>query len=239
MDALFSVSALDVFYGDARALEDVSLHVMSGEFVTIVGANGAGKTTLLRTISGLLRPRRGEISFLGRPIHDELPARIVGMGLVQVPEGRKLWPRMTVDEHLQVAGQMACRDGELDERRNRVFELFPRLAERRHQQAGTMSGGEQQMLAIGRAHMLKPRLLLLDEPSLGLAPRLVAELFVRLREINEEGIAVVLVEQNVRMAMRQSTRTYVLELGRIVAAGASSELAADRGFAEVYLGLSE
>jgi branched-chain amino acid transport system ATP-binding protein len=235
---LFSVTGLDVFYGEARALEDVSLEVMPGEIVTVVGANGAGKTTLLRTISGLLRPRRGEIRFVDRPIHRDSPERIVAMGLVHVPEGRRLWPRMTVDEHLDLAGRIGGQD-QKDARRRRVFDLFPRLSERRHQEAGTMSGGEQQMLALGRAHMLGPRLLLLDEPSLGLAPRLVTELFARLREVNAEGISMLLVEQNVKMAMRLSARTYVLELGRIVAAGPSGKLAEDRSFARLYLGLSE
>lgn len=239
-NALLNVSNLHVSYGEATVIHDISLYVIPGEIVTVLGANGAGKSTLLRTISGLLRPNKGKIELFGKEIQDLAPNMITRMGLVHVPEGRKLWPRMTVDEHLKLAGRLATAENFIEEeRREGVFKMFPRLYERRNQQSGTMSGGEQQMLAIARALMLNPRLLLLDEPSLGLAPVLVEELYRRLEEVNKQGIPILLVEQNVTMALQLSDRSYILELGCIVASGSSSELLRDEeGLGDLYLGVS-
>jgi branched-chain amino acid transport system ATP-binding protein len=234
---MLTVEHLVVFYGDVQALWDVSLEVSAGEIVTLIGANGAGKTTTLQTISGLLRPRQGTVTFAGQPLHRAAPQRIVEAGLIHIAEGRELFPHMTVLENLEL-GALAKRA-----RRHRrqtlayVMDLFPRLRERQRQLAGTLSGGEQQMVAIARGLMARPRLLMLDEPSLGLAPLLVAELFDCIRRINADDVTVLLVEQNVHQALDIAHRAYVLENGRTVRRGTAAELLADDAIQEAYLGL--
>ena len=233
------VENLEVAYGPVQALHGVSLRVDSGEIVAVIGANGAGKTTLLRAISGLLRPKAGRIWFDGREITGWPPERIVALGLVQVPERRQLFDSMSVEDNLRLGAYLRLRRGErkaVEEDLHRVFEVFPRLKERRRQMAGTLSGGEQQMLAIGRGWMARPRVLLLDEPSLGLAPLLVQELFRILRALREQGLTLLLVEQNARQALRIADRAYVMETGRIVREGAAAELLADPILQAAYLG---
>ena len=224
-------------YGEVRALWDVSLAVDEGEIVTLLGANGAGKTTTMRVLSGLIRPRSGTVTFDGLAVHRLPPPRIVQAGLVQIPEGRRLWPRMTVLENLELGAYAPHLRRRRLEGLEWVFSLFPRLAERRIQLAGTLSGGEQQMLAIGRGLMSRPRLLMLDEPSLGLAPILVREVFRIIEEINARGVTVLLVEQNVRQALEVAHRGYVLETGRIVQSGAAADLLEDPRIKRAYLGL--
>jgi len=231
------VQHLAVFYGDVQALWDVSLQVNEGEIVTLLGSNGAGKTTTLHTISGLLRPRQGSIMFHGQALHCESPQGIVEAGLIHIAEGRELFPYMTVLENLEL-GAFPKRARRL--RRQSlayVMDLFPRLRERQQQVAGTLSGGEQQMLAIGRGLMARPRLLMLDEPSLGLAPLLVAELFACIRRIHAEQVTILLVEQNVHQALDIADRAYVLENGRTVRTGTAAELLADDAIQAAYLGL--
>ncbi len=233
------VERLEATYGSVRALHGVSLHVDPGEMVAVIGANGAGKTTLLRAISGLLRPRAGRIWFDGHEITGWPPERIVALGLVQIPERRQLFDSMSVEDNLRLGAYLRLRRGErkaVEEDLQRVFELFPRLKERRRQMAGTLSGGEQQMLAIGRGLMARPRVLLLDEPSLGLAPLLVQELFRILRALREQGLTLLLVEQNARQALRVADRAYVMETGRIVREGTAAELLADPTLQAAYLG---
>ena len=226
--SLLELSNLDVAYGDLPALSDVSLAVEAGETLSVVGANGSGKTTMLRTISGLLRPRRGEVRFEGERI-DRLPChRVVERGVVHVPEGRKVFPSLAVRENLELGSYP---------RAARVFELFPRLAERLTQLAGTLSGGEQQMVAIGRALMARPRLLMLDEPSLGLAPLIVTEIFRTIDAIHRAGVTVLLVEQNTRQALALSRRGYVLENGRVVLVGTGAELLGNEHVKRAYLGM--
>ncbi|MBI4608316.1 MAG: ABC transporter ATP-binding protein [Candidatus Rokubacteria bacterium] len=223
-------------YGDVQVLFGVSFAVAAGEIVALVGPNGAGKTTLLRTIAGLLPLRRGSVTWEGRPIHQAPAHRIVEAGIALVPEGRRLFARMTVEENLRL-GAFAPRA--LPFRREaleRVFVIFPRLAERRHQLAGSLSGGEQQMVAIGRALMSRPRLLLLDEPSLGLAPRAVEAILAVLREVHREGVGVFLVEQNVHAALALADRGYVLETGRVTGAGSGRDLLQDPHVRQAYLG---
>jgi branched-chain amino acid transport system ATP-binding protein len=235
--ALLQVEGIVAAYGQVRALWDISLRVDEGEVVSLLGANGAGKTTTMRVLSGLLRPCAGRVVFDGRPIHRLPPPRIVQAGLVQIPEGRRLWPRMTVLENLELGAYAPHLRARRHETMAWVLSLFPRLSERRGQLAGTLSGGEQQMLAIGRGLMSRPRLLMLDEPSLGLAPILVREVFNIIREINARGVTILLVEQNVRQALEIAHRGYVLETGRIVRMGAAADLLEDPEIKRAYLGL--
>jgi len=235
--ALLEVAAIVAAYGEVRALWDVSLRVDEGEVVTLLGANGAGKTTTMRVLSGLLRPLAGSVTFAGERIHRLAPPRIVQAGLIQIPEGRRLWPRMTVLENLELGAYAPHLRARRRETQDWVFSLFPRLAERRRQLAGTLSGGEQQMLAIGRGLMSRPRLLMLDEPSLGLAPILVREVFNIISQINARGVTVLLVEQNVRQALEIAHRGYVLETGRVVRSGSARDLLEDPEIKRAYLGL--
>jgi branched-chain amino acid transport system ATP-binding protein len=228
---------VDAGYGDLLALRSVSLAVRAGEILSVVGANGAGKSTMLRAVSGLILPRRGEILFEGARL-DRLSTRdIVERGVVQVPEGRKIFPTLTVRENLELGAYTTRARSRRRDSLDRVLALFPRLAERAAQAAGTMSGGEQQMLAIGRALMARPALLMLDEPSLGLAPKVVAEIFRIVVEINRGGTAVLLVEQNTRQALALSQRGYVLENGRVVLEGSGAELLNNEHVRRAYLGM--
>lgn len=232
---LLEVKGIDCYYGNIQALHGVSLHLNQGEVLTLLGANGAGKTTTLRAITGLVRPRSGEIFFAGEPIH-KLPAhQLVKRGLAMSAEGRQVFPRMTVMENLEM-GAFIHRSVDR-EQLDWVLELFPRLQERLSQQAGTLSGGEQQMLAIGRALMSRPKLLLLDEPSLGLAPLVVQQIFRIITEIHSQGMSVLLVEQNAFQALKVGRRAYVLETGRVTLEGSAEELAENPKVREAYLGL--
>jgi branched-chain amino acid transport system ATP-binding protein len=235
--SLLELSAVEVVYGDVPALRDVSLSLEAGEIVSVVGANGAGKTTMLRAISGLLRPRAGTILFDGEAIH-RLPSHaVVERGVVHVPEGRKIFPSLTVLENLELGSYAERARSKRRASLERVFALFPILRERRGQAAGTMSGGQQQMLAIGRALMGLPKLLMLDEPSLGLAPMIVQEIFRIIGEINRAGTAILLVEQNTRQALALASRGYVLQNGGVVLVGPSAELLDNEHVKRAYLGL--
>ncbi len=234
---MLTVQGLQTFYGDLQALHDVSLHVREGEIVSVIGSNGAGKTTTLMTISGVLRPRAGRIEFDGSRIDGLKPSAIVERGLGHVPEGRQLFPSMSVEDNLLMGACSRRARGGRDETMRQVFALFPRLEERRRQIAGTLSGGEQQMVAIGRGLMGRPRLLMLDEPSLGLSPALVSTIFGILREINGRGTSILLVEQNVLRALKLSHRGYILENGQLVAEGPSQTLLHDPNVRSAYLGL--
>ena len=237
MSTLLRVDGIEVGYGDLTAVSDVSLEVREGEAVALIGANGAGKTTTLRAVSGLLPLRRGRIEFQGQRLDGLGPAEIAARGIAHVPEGRQLFPTMTVRENLELGARTrAARSGRA-EMLERVFELFPRLRERREQLAGTLSGGEQQMCAIGRGLMARPRLLMLDEPSLGLAPVLVKAIFEDLGRINGQGITVLLVEQNVLRSLHLAHRGYVLENGRMMLSGPRDELLASGHIKQAYLGL--
>ncbi len=232
--AMLELQDVHVKYGAVAALKGISLDVNEGEIVTLLGANGAGKTTTLRTISGLLRPAAGRVVFEGRPI-DQMPAHeVLGIGIGHVPEGRRVFPRMSVQENLEMGAYQ--RKGGNKQVMDRVFELFPVLLERRTQDGGTLSGGEQQMLAIGRALMSRPRLLLLDEPSMGLAPLIVAKIFEIIAEINQDGTTVLLVEQNAAQALKLATRGYVLETGAIVMSDDAQTLLSDDRVRAAYLG---
>ncbi len=233
--ALLEVEGIHTYYGTIEALRGVSLEVGRGEVVTMIGSNGAGKSTTLRSISGLSPPRNGSIRFDGREIARMPPSRIVGLGISQVPEGRRCFPRMTVRENLEL-GAYLRRGEDLTSDLERVFELFPRLFEREQQKAGTMSGGEQQMLAIGRAMMARPRLLLLDEPSMGIAPLLVERIYETIAEISRTGTTILLVEQNANYALGVSQRAYVLETGEVVLAGESASLRQNPDVQKAYLG---
>ena len=235
--ALLEVADLSVAYGQRRALEGVSLTVGPGEIVTLLGANGSGKSTTLRAISGLVRASRGAVSFGGRDLTRLAADAIVAAGIGHVPEGRDVFPEFSVLENLLVGAHTVHRR-QVEARLEAAYAVFPVLRERRRQRAGTLSGGEQQMLAIARALMTRPSLLLLDEPSLGLAPRLVREIFAVIRRVNAEGVAVLLVEQNARAALALAARGYVLETGRVVAAGRSADLAVDPRIRAAYLGLA-
>ena len=233
---MLDIKDIDVYYGAIHAIKGISLHVNEGEIVTLIGANGAGKSTTLRTISGLLAPKNGDIAFSGESIAGRKAHEIVKLGISQVPEGRRIFTEMTVLENLEL-GAFIRKDKEgIAADMKHVFELFPRLEERKSQEAGTLSGGEQQMLAMGRALMAKPRLLLLDEPSMGLAPLLIKEIFSIIENINKEGTTVLLVEQNANTALSIANRAYVLETGRITLSGDAKELAASEAVRKAYLG---
>ncbi len=232
---MLDVREINVSYGNIRALRDVSLRVESGEIVTIIGANGAGKSTILKTLVGLLRSKTGDIHFEGGSIALLPTAAIVSYGIALVPEGRRVFPRLSTGDNL-VLGGYGRKKGEITKDLSRVYEMFPRLAERRSQLAGTLSGGEQQMLAIGRALMSRPRLLLLDEPSMGLAPVLVNQIFETILDINGQGTTLLLVEQNAHMALAIADRGYVLETGAIVLTGDAEVLAGNEQVRHAYLG---
>ena len=234
---MLRVKGIEVFYGDLQALRDVSLEVNEKEVVSIVGSNGAGKSTTLMTLSGILRPRGGEIYFEEKPVHRLSSSKIVEMGIVQIPEGRQLFPSLTVMENLEMGAQFPRAKKMRQETMAWVFKLFPRLEERRSQLAGTLSGGEQQMLAIGRGLMSMPALLMLDEPSLGLSPILVKAIFDIIKEINQEGTTILLVEQNVFHSLNLSRRGYVLENGSSVLSGTGQDLLKDQHIRQSYLGL--
>lgn len=236
MTEMLELNAVDVFHGDLQVVRQVSLSVKRGEIVTLVGGNGAGKTTTLRAISGLLRPRGGEIRFEGYRLDGLSPDQIVERGVVQVPEGRKLFPTLTVSENLELGAYTRRSRARRAETLDAVMARFPILRERAGQRAGTLSGGEQQMCAIARALMSRPALLILDEPSLGLAPKLVQEVFRIVQEIHARGMTVLLVEQNVRQALAASERGYVLENGRIVLEGTGRELLDSEATQKAYLG---
>jgi branched-chain amino acid transport system ATP-binding protein len=235
--ALLEVSGIDVFYGRVQAVRAASLEVDAGEVVALIGSNGAGKTTTLRTISGLLHPSAGKIMFAGKDITRMEPQKIVNLGICQSPEGRRLFARMSVLDNLRMGAYTRGNAAEIKKDMDRVFELFPRLKERMNQIAGTLSGGEQQMCAMGRALMASPKLLMLDEPSLGLAPILVETIFNIVREINARGIPVLLVEQNAHKALEVANRGYVLETGVIVKTGTGKELLESEDVQKAYLGM--
>jgi len=231
------LARVDVYYGRVQALHGLSIRVEPGEIVTLIGSNGAGKSTTLRTISGLLRPKAGRVTFEGKDLAELASHHIVGLGVSHVPEGRRIFTGLTVAENLDMGAYLLRDRDEAARRRERVFALFPRLLERMNQPGGTLSGGEQQMLAIGRAMMSKPRLMLLDEPSLGIAPLLVKEIFAEIRRLNEEdGTTILLVEQNANMALRLAHRGYVIETGRIVLENDAKHLLDDPQVREAYLG---
>jgi branched-chain amino acid transport system ATP-binding protein len=236
MSAVLSLDGIETFYGRIQALRGVSLEVREGEIVALIGGNGAGKTTTLRTISGLVRPARGQVRLGERDITATIPDEIVRLGVVQVPEGRRIFPRMTVLENLQLGAYARTDQAAIRTDMDEVFALFPRLAERQAQKGGTLSGGEQQMLAIGRAMMARPKILLLDEPSLGLSPILVETIFTVIADINKRGVPILLIEQNARKALQIANRGYVLETGSIVKEGAASSLLADDDVRKAYLG---
>jgi len=235
--ALLELESVDALYGRVRALRGVTLSVDQGEVVALIGSNGAGKTTTLRTISGLMHPPSGSIKFGGKDISRMAAHDIVGLGICQSPEGRRLFPRMQVIDNLRMGAFLRKDDAGIQKDMDRVFELFPRLKERITQLAGTLSGGEQQMLAIGRALMSKPKLLMLDEPSLGLAPILVETIFQIVREINAQGIPILLVEQNATKALEVAHRAYVLETGSIVQTGTGKQLLSSPDVQRAYLGI--
>ena len=237
MTAMLSISGLIAGYGGITAIKGIDLEVNEGEIVTLIGSNGAGKSTTLRAISALIRPRAGVISFRGKAIDRLKPHEVVALGISQVPEGRGIFARLTVRENLSL-GAYQRKDGEIGADMERAFTLFPRLRERSSQAAGTLSGGEQQMLAIGRALMARPKLLLLDEPSMGLSPILVETIFSTIREIQRQGSTILLVEQNAAMALEIADRAYVLESGVITLKGSGAELAKDDSVRRAYLGES-
>jgi branched-chain amino acid transport system ATP-binding protein len=235
---MLKIKNLSAYYGSVRALSGVTCHIREGEIVTLIGANGAGKTTLLNAVCGLVR-REGDLEFAGRSLKGLAPEEIVGLGISQVPEGRQLFAPMTVAENLELGAYRRYRKESktvIQADLERIYQLFPRLKDRLAQKAGTMSGGEQQMLAIGRALMARPRLLLLDEPSLGLAPIVVEDILTRLSQLRAEGMTILLVEQNARVALKVADRAYVLETGRIILSGTAADLLQDRQVTRAYLG---
>jgi branched-chain amino acid transport system ATP-binding protein len=233
---MLSVENLQVYYGAIHALKGVSFHLEKGEIVALIGANGAGKSTVLNTISGLLRPREGSVEFEGEPIHKSPPQEIVCKGVIQVPEGRKIFPKMTVTENLEMGAYIQSDRRIVQRDMEVVYERLPRLRDRRNQLGGTLSGGEQQMLAIGRALMAHPTLLLLDEPSMGLSPILVEQIFDLIQDINEQGTSILLVEQNAQMALAIADQGYVLETGRVILQNTGDELLQDANIIKAYLG---
>ncbi len=233
---MLQVNDIHTYYGHIHALKGITFYVSQGEIVTLIGANGAGKSTTLNTISGILKPRTGSVLLEGAPIHTKPAHKVTGLGVCQAPEGRKIFARLTVQENLEMGAYTRKDKAAIREDMERVLELFPRLGERLHQPGGTLSGGEQQMLAIGRALMSRPRLLLLDEPSMGLAPLLVEQIFRIIRDINKQGTTILLVEQNAQMALAIAHRGYVLETGMIALEGTANELREDPQVRAAYLG---
>ncbi|MCK1991649.1 ABC transporter ATP-binding protein [Peribacillus muralis] len=233
---MLKIEDINVYYGNIQALKGISLSINEGEIVTLIGANGAGKSTMLKTVSGLLKPKQGKILYEGQSIGGKAAQSIVKMGISHVPEGRRVFANMSVEENLQLGAYLRKDKAGIKQDMEKVYELFPRLLERLKQQSGTLSGGEQQMLAMGRALMAKPRLLLLDEPSMGLAPLLVKQIFHIIEEINKTGTTILLVEQNANLALSIADRAYVVETGRIVLSGKSEELTASEEIKKAYLG---
>ena len=236
MNTLLSVKNLDVYYGPIRAIRDINFEVNEGEIVTLIGANGAGKSTILKTVSGLLRPKSGCIHFLGQDIAKIEPHVLVKRGLAHVPEGRRIFLQLTVEENLDMGGYTINQE-DIKARLDLTYSHFPILKDRRHQIAGTLSGGEQQMLAIGRALMIRPKLMMFDEPSMGLAPIIVQQIFFLIKALNEEGTTILLVEQNANMALSLADRGYVLETGRIVLAANAEDLRNNENVRTAYLGV--
>ena len=235
---MLELKNLQTFYGNIQALKGVSIEISEGEIITLIGANGAGKTTTLMSVCGIVPPRTGEILFMGQPIHKLAPNLIVSLGISQVPEGRRIFPYLTVRENLDMGAFLRTDKDGIKQDMEYIFELFPILAERRHQAGGTLSGGEQQMLAISRALMARPRLLLMDEPSLGLAPLVVKQIFEIIRKVNtENNTTIFLVEQNANLALKVAHRGYVMETGRITLADSAEKLLADEKVKKAYLGL--
>jgi len=233
---MLKVEGIHTQYGKIKVLSDVSFEINAGEIVALIGTNGAGKSTFLKTLSGLVRPTQGRITFMGKNIGGLAPEKIVSAGIAHVPEGRNVFARQTVMTNLQIGAFIRKDTAEIQKDINRFFEIFPILGERRNQLAGTLSGGEQQMLAMARGLMARPQLLLLDEPSMGLAPLLVNEIFAIIRQLHDDGIAIVVVEQNVKKALKITQRAYVMELGKILYHGDSRELMADDRVRKCYLG---
>ncbi|MCI0345056.1 MAG: ABC transporter ATP-binding protein [Chloroflexi bacterium] len=236
--AMLEVEDLHTYYGSIHALKGVSLSVDQGEIVTLIGSNGAGKTTTLNSISGIVRPRSGTVRVGGEDVTHLSPHKIVTRGVVQVPEGRRMFVRLTVDENLKMGGYIVKSKSDIQAGMERAYEMFPRLKDRRNQVAGTLSGGEQQMLAMGRALMSRPQVLLLDEPSMGLAPVLVDSIFETIQRLHEDGTTILLVEQNARMALQVADRGYVLETGAIVMSDRADALREDENVQKVYLGIT-
>jgi branched-chain amino acid transport system ATP-binding protein len=233
---MLTVKDLNVYYDSIHAIKNISFSVDEGEIVTLIGANGAGKTTILQTISGLLSPKSGEIHFLGQDLRKTVPHKIVGLGLAQVPEGRRIFSHLSVMENISMGAYIRKDKEQIQQDVEMVFRRFPRLKERRKQIAGTLSGGEQQMLAMGRALMSRPKMLLLDEPSMGLSPILVDEIFEIIKDVNQSGVTVLLVEQNANKALSIANRAYVLETGKIVKDGDAKALLNDEAIKSAYLG---
>jgi len=236
METMLSVKDLNVYYGAIHAIHGISFDVQEGEIVTLIGANGAGKTTTLHSISGLLKPKSGSITFCGNDLCAMEAHKIIRLGLAQVPEGRRIFAKMTVLENLQMGAYIRKDEAKIAQDYDKVFDRLPRLKERRKQVAGTLSGGEQQMLAIGRALMADPKMLLLDEPSMGLSPLLVQEIFSIIRDVNKSGVTILLVEQNAKMALEIANRAYVLETGTVVMSGDADELSNNPEVQKAYLG---
>jgi branched-chain amino acid transport system ATP-binding protein len=234
---VLEIKNIDVFYGDVQVIWDISFNIKQGEIVALIGANGAGKSTTLKTISGILRPKKGEIHFNDIPIHKVEPYKLIEIGLVHVPEARRLFVEMSVEENLDMGSLKGEAKKEREITKQLVFDLFPRLLERRRQLAGTLSGGEQQMLAIGRGLMAKPKLQMFDEPSLGLSPILVKDIFNVIKRIKEEGTTVLIVEQNVKQTLAIADRAYVLENGKIALQGTGAELLSNEHVRTAYLGV--
>ncbi|MBO8172951.1 MAG: ABC transporter ATP-binding protein [Bacillaceae bacterium] len=234
---MLKVNHLQAFYGDIQALWDISFEVQEGEIVSLIGANGAGKTTTLKSVAGLIQNKKGEITFKGEDITEKNGFEMAGAGISYVPEGRKVFPQMTVYENLVLGSYNPRAKSDRENMLEQVYQMFPRLKDRHKQHAGTLSGGEQQMLAIGRGLMSKPDILLLDEPSLGIAPILVQEIFEKIKEINQEGMTILLVEQHVHHALELSDRAYVIEHGEIAVSGTAEEMLNDERVREAYLGI--